>query len=421
AVAVAVAVAVAAILVALSGPAMAHDVRGEVLFLDIGERAIDIEIQIPILQLELARGIRFGTNPKSAVAADQIALVSYAENFVGAKARDGRAFAMRATRVAVENVAGHDVVVVRARLDAPEGTNARWFEIHDDMVLHQVVTDTVYVFLRTDLQTGVIGESPTLVDYLRYQQRSLVVDRSSGSRWQSFTTVFDLGIEHIADGTDHLLFLLVLLIPAPLAASAGRWRERRGGRASLIATAKIVTAFTIGHSITLVIGAVFGAVLPSAVVETLIGVSILVTAIHALRPVFPGREALVAAAFGLIHGLAFATTLASFGVDGTSIAIGVLGFNLGVEAMQICVLVLTVPWLLVLARRDRYTYLRVAAATFAILAALAWIAERTSILHTPIPAFVENVASRAPYILAGLATLAIGSELAARLRRKRRG
>ena len=54
--------------------------------------------------------------------------------------------------------------------------------------------------------------------------------------------------------------------------------------------------------------------MPSAPIEVLIAVSILVSALHALRPIFPGREAWVAAFFGLIHGLAFATTLAELGL-----------------------------------------------------------------------------------------------------------
>ena len=392
----------------LARPAAAHDVRGEVVFLDVGERAVGIEVQVPILQLALARHAPIGKVPAATVAADQAALRAYARQYVGARSRDGREFGVDIHGVTAENVAGHDVVVFRGRLTAPDGADARWFEVRDDLVLHEVVTDTAYVFLRTDLQSGVLGEAPTLLDYLHYQRRSLVVDRTPGTRWRSFTTVFHLGMEHIADGTDHLLFLLVLLIPAPLQVRGGRWRDRRGARAGLVATARIVTAFTVGHSITLVIGAAAGPVLPGAVVETLIAVSILVTAGHALRPLFPGREALIAGTFGLVHGLAFAITLDGFGVDGPSLAIGVLGFNLGVEAMQLIVLVVTIPWLLQIARHGgAYRCVRILGAACAGIASLAWIAERTAVLRTPVPAFVERMASHAVFLLGALALVAI--------------
>jgi hypothetical protein len=83
------------------------------------------------------------------------------------------------------------------------------------------------------------------------------------------------------------------------------------------------------------------------------------------------------------------------------------------------VLVVTVPWLLMLARRRAYTYLRVTVASLAAVASLAWIAERTSILATPVPAYVERIASRAPWILVGLVALTIGLEIAARVRWRR--
>src|SRR5271165_3502823 len=124
-----------------------------------------------------------------------------------------------------------------------------------------------------------------------------------------FVNLFRLGMRHIAEGTDHLLFLLVLLLPAPLIVVGSRWAGFAGMSNSVLRILKIVTAFTIGHSITLALAA-FGIVrVPSRPIEVLIAVSILVSAIHALRPIFPGKEAGIAAYFGLIHGLAFAATL----------------------------------------------------------------------------------------------------------------
>ena len=118
---------------------------------------------------------------------------------------------------------------------------------------------------------------------------------------------------HIAEGTDHLLFLLTLLLPAPLLASGGRWNRSAIIRQSLLHILGIVTAFTLGHSLTLALAG-FGIVrTPSRPVEVLIATSILVLAIHALRPIFPGKEAAIAAFFGLIHGFAFASALSGLG------------------------------------------------------------------------------------------------------------
>lgn len=137
-----------------------------------------------------------------------------------------------------------------------------------------------------------------------------------GFTWSGFAGAFHLGVHHIAEGTDHLLFLLTLLLPAPLLALAGRWNGHATVCRSLMQILRIVTAFTLGHSLTLGLSSFDLVRLPSRPVEVLIAVSILVSAIHAMRPLFPGREAIIAASFGLIHGLAFASVLNELGVTG---------------------------------------------------------------------------------------------------------
>ncbi|MGA7411788.1 MAG: HupE/UreJ family protein, partial [Bryobacteraceae bacterium] len=132
------------------------------------------------------------------------------------------------------------------------------------------------------------------------------VDSSSGGRsmlatilfwFRAFAGMYRLGLRHIAEGTDHLLFLLTLLLPAPLLAVGSRWAGSAGVHHSLLQIMKIVTAFTVGHSITLALAA-WGLIrVPGRPIEALIAVSILVSAIHALRPLFPGREAVVASFF----------------------------------------------------------------------------------------------------------------------------
>lgn len=231
-----------------------------------------------------------------------------------------------------------------------------------------------------------------------------------------FAGAFRLGMRHIAEGTDHLLFLLALLLPAPLLASGHRWAARATVRRSLLQILRIVTAFTLGHSLTLAL-ATFGIVrLPSRPVEVLIAVSILVSAIHAIRPIFPGREAAIAAFFGLIHGLAFASALEELGVSGWYRLVSLFGFNLGIESMQLLVVAAVLPSLLLLSRTQLYVVVRLGGAIFAASASAAWIAERALGTANPIDPFVEGVARRGPWI--ALALLLLG--LLSWLFRKRR-
>jgi hypothetical protein len=213
-----------------------------------------------------------------------------------------------------------------------------------------------------------------------------------------FTSVFRLGMRHIAEGTDHLLFLLALLLPAPLIAVGSRWAGFAGVRHSLLRILRIATAFTIGHSITLALAALGLVCVPSRPIEVLIAVSILLSAIHALRPIFPGREAAIAAFFGLIHGLAFASTLGELGLGRWERVAGTFAFNLGIETMQLTVVAATLPSLLLLSRGREYSVLRIGGALFSGCASVGWIAQRLLNVHSSVDLIVYGVARHAIWI-----------------------
>jgi hypothetical protein len=224
-----------------------------------------------------------------------------------------------------------------------------------------------------------------------------------------------LGVDHILGGYDHLLFLLALLLPAPLIATGGRWAGLRPMRQTIGHLARIVTAFTIGHSATL-IGATLGHWhLPSAPVEVMIAISVLVSAIHAIRPLAPGREPLIALVFGLIHGLAFATIFAQAGAAMGSGALSLAGVNLGIEIVQLGIVLATAPALLVLAQTVAYSPIRVGAAAFACFAALAWIVNRTTGNLADLVAALESAMSHAGWLIALLSTAALIMLLSKRL------
>jgi hypothetical protein len=285
-------------------------------------------------------------------------------------------------------------------------------------VLHQVVTHNILVSVRQDWERGLLAEDEPVqvgtisLDIVNNRILPLVVNLASGSTWTGFWAMVKLGMQHIAEGTDHLLFLLVLLLPAPLLLSAHRWSRFGGISYSLRRLLLIVTAFTIGHSLTLLLGALAvrrpdWVQLPGQPVEVLIAVSILVSAAHAVRPLFAGREAWVAAGFGLVHGLAFASTLANLKLDAGPMALSILGFNLGIELMQLVVIGLTIPWFLVLSRTPAYRIVRLTGALLAATAATAWIVERVTGEGNILSKGIERVAGYAPYGLGGLVLLAL--------------
>ena len=197
------------------------------------------------------------------------------------------------------------------------------------------------------------------------------------SRWKQ---VLDYGLEgvwHIWLGYDHILFLLSLLLPAVGLWHRGRWQPVDTFRQALWDVLRIVTAFTLAHSITLSAAALGLVSLPSRLVESSIAASVVLAALNNVWPVFHGRRWMVAFAFGLIHGFGFASVLIDLGLPQGALALALLGFNLGVEAGQLAIvasfLLLAFP-----ARRSAF-YRRVVLTGGSLLIALiaaAWLIER---------------------------------------------
>ena len=152
-----------------------------------------------------------------------------------------------------------------------------------------------------------------------------------------------IGAEHIRLGLDHLLFLLTLLLPAVLVYRAPRWESVTGLRPAVIAVLKVVTAFTLAHSITLTAAAMGWLTLPARLVEATIALSVVLTALHNLRPLLGQARWLVAFGFGLVHGFGFAGQLQALALPEDTLIAGLLGFNLGVELGQLAVVALVLP------------------------------------------------------------------------------
>jgi hypothetical protein len=200
-----------------------------------------------------------------------------------------------------------------------------------------------------------------------------------GEDTRIFMPYFIEGVWHIWIGFDHILFLVTLLLPAVLVLRNRQWETVNQLRPALLDTVKIVTAFSIAHSITLCL-AVFEIVqLPSRLAESAIAFSVLVTALNNLRPIFPSSRWLMAFGFGLIHGFGFANVLVELGLPSHALVMSLTGFNLGVEAGQIAIVVMLVP-ILYLIRNTTiyYNWILRGGSTVAAIVALVWILERAT-------------------------------------------
>jgi hypothetical protein len=196
-------------------------------------------------------------------------------------------------------------------------------------------------------------------------------------RMQQFGQYLVEGVWHIWIGFDHILFLLALLLPAVLVWTPPRWVPVARFAPAFRDVVRVVTAFTLAHSITLSLATLQWVSLPSRAVEAAIAASVLLAALNNLRPVVLGRRWLVAFGFGLIHGFGFASVLAELGLPGDALLLALLGFNLGVELGQLAIVVVFLPLAYALRRTKLYRHV-VFSGGSALIAALAaaWFAER---------------------------------------------
>ncbi len=396
----------------------AHPLHASAVVIDLHDDMVVLQVQLPIDQLELALTTTFSPPATTLVAREGDRIAELVQRALTIVAPGGRPFTLQVQRktIAVRRIDEVDHFVIDVVATPPTGASPRSFIFTDTAIVDRLESHRIYVEVRHDFAGGVL-EQPALIGVLSSKKPSIVVDRGVGSWRHGFAAVFELGVHHIASGTDHLLFLLVLLLPASLRARGGLWREPMRVSSSFSRIIAVVTAFTIGHSLSLALATFEVLTPPSEVIETIIALSILASAAHAVRPVFARREAVVAGVFGLVHGLAFATVLVELGMRGTSLALSLLAFNLGIEVMQLLVVVVTMPWLLLLARTPIGAPVRVLLAMLAGIAAIAWVVERVWAVSTPVSVVVEAAAAQAPWLLLGLAVVSIGATIRQRRRR----
>lgn len=362
--------------------ATAHPMPYTAVMLDFGAGGVSAELVLPLQELELGFKQPLLDQPAQVLPKYGPALRDYVLAHVHPTAPDGRPWTVEVSGMSVQIKEQPFDLVTHLWMRPPPGAPLRQFKLNYDVILHEVISHKAFVFVRNDWNearfqpTGQVPPMPEAVGLFRYLVSSVDIHRTGGSFWRGFGSVLTLGVQHIAGGLDHLLFLFVLLLPAPLLPAGKRWGAFRGLKGSFGQLLKIVTAFTLGHSLTLLIGGMGWVRLPQKPVEILIAVSILVSAIHAIRPIFAGREAWVAGGFGLVHGLAFSSSIAQFGFSTWSLVMTILGFNLGIELMQLAIVIMVVPALILLGRSQTYAPVRTAGAALAAVAALCWIGAR---------------------------------------------
>ena len=200
---------------------------------------------------------------------------------------------------------------------------------------------------------------------------------AGSSRWRQFLDFNREGVWHIWSGYDHILFLLALLLPSVLKRGPDGWRVVDHFRPALINVLKIVTAFTLAHSLTLSLATLGIVRVPARVVESTIAASVTLAAANNIRPIVAERGWIVAFCFGLVHGFGFANALRELGLARQTLALTLVGFNLGVEFGQLAIVAVFLP--LAFGLRSSWVYQRLTfrfGSAIIVLLAATWMMER---------------------------------------------
>jgi hypothetical protein len=354
-------------------PASAHSMPNSVVNIDLGTSAVRVETILPANEMRLAYGEGIRDHGTSLTPELRRGLARYLAAHIVVTGAGGQRLELRDLTIWIERGMPFDHVAARLTFFR-NGVDT--FALHDDAITHVVMSHIIAVYLRGNDQVESLDAPPELIGMLQNPQSDVSFVQGAADQRGHFAEAFKIGVRHISQGVDHILFLLTLLLPAPYIAAGGRWSVRRTSGGTFKRLAAVVTAFTLGHSVTLMLGVVLDWQLPWAWIELCIALSVFVAAVQAWRPIIGNREPIMAGSFGLIHGMAFSAVIGRQLIDPWVKFEAVLAFNLGVEVVQLALVVVIAPMLILFARTRQYQVFRAFCALVIGLVAANWIAER---------------------------------------------
>ena len=219
-----------------------------------------------------------------------------------------------------------------------------------------ILSDSAYEGLSNNQET---------IQPVKQQQQAVIKkeshsDSTTNTSSKGWVTFLKLGMNHILSGYDHLLFLLSLLI----------------ARQSFKQFAKVITAFTVAHSLTLTLTVLGFISIPSYIVEPAIAISICYVAIENILRKNIGHRWVLTFIFGLIHGMGFADLLTEMHLSKSELAADLVSFNLGIEVVQLSIVLLLLPLLTQLHRSKYSRNAIISTSSIAFILGGIWLFER---------------------------------------------
>jgi hypothetical protein len=354
-------------LFAIARPAEAHKPSDSYLTLDVDGAAVHVKWDIAIRDLDYALDLDHDENGQITwreLEGQRAAIEAYAFSRL---ALQGCAFDAESKPLAVVSHSDGTYAVLQrdARCDA--------------RVTNLGVDYTLFFDIDPQHRSIVRIEAPgsSRTQILSKGNHAVTFDLDSSGRWRQLRSIVKEGIFHIWTGYDHVLFLLALLLPSVLRRENGAWVPVTRLRPALGDVLRIVTAFTIAHSITLSLAALGVVTMPSRLVESVIAASVVLAAVNNVWPILGKDRWIAAFLLGLMHGFAFSATLTDLDLPRSNLLLALFGFNAGVEIGQLAIVLLFVPLAFAMRRAPAYRRAGLFGGSVVIaLLATVWLIER---------------------------------------------
>ncbi|MFY0668829.1 MAG: HupE/UreJ family protein [Alteromonas stellipolaris] len=252
--------------------------------------------------------------------------------------------------------------------------------IHYDGIFEHSPTHKLLVNVNLAGQSGVSSQNSTektsVTSVLDFDNRSVTYDAVTTSLTALFISLVYEGVWHIFIGIDHILFLVATLLTVNLVREQKQWQKEPSASRVIKHTVILVSAFTLAHSITLTATALNFIALDSRLVELGIAISVLLTALNNIYPLIV-RLGIITFAFGLLHGMGFASVFADLNAQSNNLVLSVAAFNIGVEVGQLAIVAVLLPLLLWLRHYTFYakTLMPLLSSVIAIIA-INWTIQR---------------------------------------------
>jgi hypothetical protein len=406
----------AIIVIGEASPASAHRNDESYLYLDVGDSNLSGRVEMPYRDLRSELGLEINGSAvelRAEFEANLEMLQTYAadNSQIGADGVvwpvDFDGFELLFDSGSGANGLGYVVLPFTVEPDA--STVPQVLEVTFTPFLDEIPDRNNITLVSNDWKRGVFEEETNELLIHTADTPSGEIDLGNSSQWNNFRASIDLGVDHIRTGPDHVFFILVLLLPAVLILVAGQWRPSPSFGYSLLRIVLVATMFTIAHSITFTLaGLDYLPLPPSKLTETVIALSIVLAALHNLRPVLGHREWILAFVFGLFHGMGFAGLVEDLDINRSTQLVSLLGRNVGIEIAQLVIIFLTFPTLFLLRRTRIYMPLFTIVSVGLAAVSSVWVVERIFELDLRVSKVVDAGLEwpRALWLMLGLTVVA---------------